>query len=253
MSDLRSLMKASKAAARISHPYARYSSSGQLSCTLCGIPCKDVLWPSHLTSKVHRSNIRRQKQEEEDAAATAAAAAASGSRKRSGSEEAEPHAAESSKRMRLHAEQQDAVDGESPAAAALPAGFFDAPKAGTGATSTHLAEERTADEDEPIDEEWAAFEATLNEDNDARPVASTSASAAYAPAATFTAQPKLFEQDEDDDGKAGQGEEGDAGAEPEEEKESEADRREREEREELMERIEMWVPASLPRVFSLAL
>lgn len=236
-------MKAQKASNRIQHPYARYSNAGALSCSLCSLPLKsEVLWPSHLTSKTHRSNLKKQKEQEEQQLSAAQAHAEASSSSNSGLKRpAEADEDESGKRARLDGENDvDGDDAPSGPASFLPAGFFSNPEAANGPQGEDAEAGLSAAGDEPIDEEWAAFEATLNKAED--PVASTSTATGYTTAATITAQPVLFEEEQDNeegkaDGEAGDGEEED----DEEPKETEEERREREEREELMERIETWV------------
>ncbi|KAF5342660.1 hypothetical protein D9611_001737 [Ephemerocybe angulata] len=85
MSDARALLKAKRAEARISHPYASYTSSDQLRCSICSVPIKHAsAWEGHLGSKAHRTAVaaararaqaqaqqQQQQQELEDAAANA--------------------------------------------------------------------------------------------------------------------------------------------------------------------------------------
>jgi len=58
MSDVRALLKAKRQEARIVHPLAVYSTSGQLRCIACTINVKHgSAWEGHLGSKVHRTNV----------------------------------------------------------------------------------------------------------------------------------------------------------------------------------------------------
>lgn len=60
MTDVRALLKARRQEARISHPYAAYSSSGQLRCSICGLAIKHAsAWEGHLGSKGHRTAVTR--------------------------------------------------------------------------------------------------------------------------------------------------------------------------------------------------
>ncbi|EAU83051.1 hypothetical protein CC1G_13460 [Coprinopsis cinerea okayama7 len=71
MADVRSLLKAKRAEARISHPYASYTSgpTPQLKCTICQSIIKHAsAWEGHLGSKAHRLNVARIRQEEEERA-----------------------------------------------------------------------------------------------------------------------------------------------------------------------------------------
>ncbi|KAI5987166.1 hypothetical protein EDC04DRAFT_2822958 [Pisolithus marmoratus] len=60
MSDVRSLLKAKRQEARVNHPLAAYSSSGQLRCVVCTTSVKHAAaWQGHLGSKEHRINAAR--------------------------------------------------------------------------------------------------------------------------------------------------------------------------------------------------
>lgn len=77
MSDARSLLKARRQEARISHPYATYTPSDQLKCSICGLIIKHAsAWEGHLGSKAHRTAVaqaraRQQQHQEELERATA--------------------------------------------------------------------------------------------------------------------------------------------------------------------------------------
>ncbi|KAF8526039.1 hypothetical protein BU17DRAFT_41529 [Hysterangium stoloniferum] len=65
MADVRALLKAKRTEQRISHPFAAYSQSGQLRCTICSTVVKHAsAWNGHLGSKAHRLNAARAKEEE---------------------------------------------------------------------------------------------------------------------------------------------------------------------------------------------
>jgi zinc finger protein 830 len=65
MADVRALLKAKRQEARISHPYATYTTAGQLKCTVCGAVVKHAsAWEGHLGSKLHRTNVVRMREEE---------------------------------------------------------------------------------------------------------------------------------------------------------------------------------------------
>ncbi|KAF4614098.1 hypothetical protein D9613_007690 [Agrocybe pediades] len=65
MSDVRALLKAKRQEARIDHPYATYTSSGQLKCSVCSAFVKHAsAWEGHLGSKLHRTNITRLREEQ---------------------------------------------------------------------------------------------------------------------------------------------------------------------------------------------
>ena len=65
MADARTLLRAKRKEARISHRYAAYNPSGQLRCTACGIAIKHAsAWEGHLGSKAHRTSVARLRAEE---------------------------------------------------------------------------------------------------------------------------------------------------------------------------------------------
>lgn len=60
MADVRALLRSERAARRITHPYASYSSSGQLSCSLCHSTIKsETLWDSHVRSAGHVAALKQ--------------------------------------------------------------------------------------------------------------------------------------------------------------------------------------------------
>ena len=62
MSDVRALLKAKRQEARIQHPYASYTSTGQLRCTVCEVVIKQAsAWAGHVGSKAHRENVAKQR------------------------------------------------------------------------------------------------------------------------------------------------------------------------------------------------
>ena len=62
MSDVRALLKAKRQEARIQHPYASYTSTGQLRCTACETVVKQAsAWAGHVGSKGHRENVTKQR------------------------------------------------------------------------------------------------------------------------------------------------------------------------------------------------
>ncbi|KAF4554360.1 Hypothetical protein D9617_4g001130 [Elsinoe fawcettii] len=100
MSDPRALLSAARQARRITHPYANYTDTAKLQCTLCETNIKsDAAWNSHLKTPEHAKRALR---------AAEAAKAQSNSRKRKvGSEDEEDDA-----RKRARGESEDA--GEMP-------------------------------------------------------------------------------------------------------------------------------------------
>ncbi|EJD06487.1 uncharacterized protein FOMMEDRAFT_131423 [Fomitiporia mediterranea MF3/22] len=68
MSDARTLLRAKRqeSSARISHPYASYTSTGTLRCLACSVPVKSAgMWEGHIGSKAHRVAVRTLKTKEE--------------------------------------------------------------------------------------------------------------------------------------------------------------------------------------------
>lgn len=66
MTDVRTLLRAKRQEARVSHRYAAYNPNGQLRCTACGITIKHVsAWEGHLGSKAHRTSVARVREEEQ--------------------------------------------------------------------------------------------------------------------------------------------------------------------------------------------
>jgi zinc finger protein 830 len=62
MSDVRALLKAKRQETRIQHPYASYTSTGQLRCTACETVIKQAsAWAGHVGSKAHRENVAKQR------------------------------------------------------------------------------------------------------------------------------------------------------------------------------------------------
>ncbi len=56
--DIRSLLRTELASRRINHPYAAYTSSGALTCSLCGQQIKShSLWATHLRSASHLARV----------------------------------------------------------------------------------------------------------------------------------------------------------------------------------------------------
>ena len=65
MSDVRALLRAKRQEARISHPLASYTASGQLRCIICSTLVKfSSAWEGHLGSKAHRTRVAHIKEEE---------------------------------------------------------------------------------------------------------------------------------------------------------------------------------------------
>ncbi|KAI9696908.1 MAG: hypothetical protein M1820_007983 [Bogoriella megaspora] len=60
MSDVRSMLRAERAARRIDHEDAHYTPGGMLMCKVCELPIKaETLWQKHTQSKAHRLQAQR--------------------------------------------------------------------------------------------------------------------------------------------------------------------------------------------------
>lgn len=164
MADVRSLLKNERAARRVQHKHASYS-TGTLLCTVCHLQVKsEALWEPHLKSPGHL--IRLQKLEDSLKADSAAASNGDGG-----------------KRKRKASDGEDTIRKRTKAANGLPDGFFDdgvEPEAEAEVEPTPIqappANEiqipsRPATPSKPVEaapkrpsvdeDEWAAFEADI--------------------------------------------------------------------------------------------
>lgn len=116
----------------------------------------EVLWPSHLTSKVHRNNVRLEKEQgmELERQQMQEQQEQDGSRKRSLDEaEVDDEHEQDGKRTRVsqaEGAEQDEPSTSTPALF-LPAGFFSDPSQAPSFPTD------PQDEDTPEDDEWAAY------------------------------------------------------------------------------------------------
>ncbi|KAI0762031.1 hypothetical protein BC629DRAFT_1294406 [Irpex lacteus] len=183
MSDARALLKAKRQEARVNHPLAAYSSSGQLRCVACGTNVKNASsWQGHVGSKAHRVNATRlreaqQKQVEEQRLQE------SGKRKAdSGEDEGDEEAEAAVKRRKLTTATNDQAVSPEPSIPAasngFPANFFSDPSKAPPAPGSDDEDEEdsaatavqpptgpsaTAVVAQPnsIDEEWMKFQQTV--------------------------------------------------------------------------------------------
>ena len=165
MSDVRALLKAKRQEARIQHPYASYTSTGQLRCTACETVIKQAsAWAGHVSSKAHRENVAKQRisqatdQQEETTRSI-------GKRKvgeDDSSDDQETHPTES-KKLRVTPEDTSRPTPER----AFPSNFFSDPSR----APIHSVDDDSGDEDgdhpisippvatdNPIDLEWQRFQ-----------------------------------------------------------------------------------------------
>ncbi|KAI0029747.1 hypothetical protein K488DRAFT_79981 [Vararia minispora EC-137] len=253
MSDARTLLKAKRAQTRIAHPYASYSSTGQLRCTVCAAPVKH--WEGHLGSKGHRMAVVRAREAEE--ARRRAEEAEEARRRAEEAEEARRRAEDaertSSKRRALASSDSDSdsdsdsartkrrrtTPGPAHDAPGFPADFFSDPLRAVPVLDDDDDEDMADDGDKdmadggdkdmadapaqestPLDAEWAAFRASV-----LVPVAQTDdGRRAVFERATVVAEPELAAPTA-------------FAGEAEEDAEEERRRREREERELIMDRL----------------
>ncbi|QSZ36191.1 hypothetical protein DSL72_007316 [Monilinia vaccinii-corymbosi] len=72
MADVRSLLKNERAARRIQHKHAAYSTAGSLMCLVCHLQIKsESLWEGHLRSPGHAMRLSKQQETERERNATA--------------------------------------------------------------------------------------------------------------------------------------------------------------------------------------
>ncbi|KAK4051599.1 hypothetical protein OIV83_002739 [Microbotryomycetes sp. JL201] len=256
MPDLKALIKAKQASARLTHPNARYDARGQLSCNICHVQIKSAaLFGPHLQSKAsaHRSNVQKQQQQQQQQDAEGARVSGQKRKLDETGSDVDGQAHDSSdenatKRKRDDSqEQQDTQAGEAASSVTkggLPSDFFADP------SQAPVAQEQSDDEDDEVDggahdghstaegddPEWAAFEAALREG----PTRPNDGPLTTAPSATISAAPVEYEfgapkvEGEDDEQAPADDEE----PETEETEEERLARIDREEKEEIMQRIE---------------
>ncbi|KAA1467410.1 hypothetical protein DENSPDRAFT_832454 [Dentipellis sp. KUC8613] len=176
MSDVRALLKAKRQEVRISHPYAAYSASGQLRCTVCGTAVKHAeAWEGHLGSKGHRTGVMRLKEEEkrrqaeEEARRVEEERAAAKRKAEDEEEDADEEGGEEGRQAKRQRTEEKEEEGSS-RPGGFPADFFSDPSrappvrdddededAGDeGGAAAEPAKPKTV-----IDEEWEAFQKTV--------------------------------------------------------------------------------------------
>jgi zinc finger protein 830 len=162
MADVRSLLKNERAARRIQHKYASYSTTGTLLCTVCHLQLKsEALWDGHLRSAGHIVRLQKAQDSGQDAAATSNG--------------------DGNKKKRKASESENTIRKRTKAADGLPEGFFDVgkepvPESKASANPTPPTNEiqipsRPATPSKTVaelpkrgdvnEDEWAAFEADI--------------------------------------------------------------------------------------------
>ncbi|KAH8921214.1 hypothetical protein BT69DRAFT_1283321 [Atractiella rhizophila] len=273
MASLRTLMKSKTLSSRLTHPYARYSHSNALSCSLCGTPIKggDQLWGAHLQSKGHRVAVAKKEKEREREEER---------RRREVVESVDVDANEGRKGGKRRLEEVDGdvdvsmdeevvVNGREAKKARvegdLPSDFFDAPpqnpqEKATGKGSAALPPPQNANAEEE-DPEWAAFEAsvlgpsssslnlnlnrshtfnpTTTNTNDANNVNNSGSAIVYSSTSTISGNAVMYGDSSHAEGGGMEGivEGEEEEEEPIESEEQRAERMAREEREEMVERM----------------
>lgn len=170
MSDVRALLKAKRQEAKVIHPLASYTASGQLKCIACGTIVKQAAaWNGHVGSKSHRTNVARLRDEER--AREALLAQQHSKRKASDqdrdSDEPDTQSLELKRPKLDHTEQPQQAPAT--ASAGFPADFFSDPHQ---APTIPLADDdsddepQSADAPEPtstdvIDIEWQQFQQAM--------------------------------------------------------------------------------------------
>ncbi|WVW87041.1 hypothetical protein I302_109097 [Kwoniella bestiolae CBS 10118] len=167
--DAKSLLRAKKAEARITHPYAAYNSAGVLRCSICATPVKQ--WDAHLLTKQHRQSVLREKAEQEKLVQAKAKS------KRPLPQATDPQGqGESSKRAKI---QNTSVEEEG-GRGNLPAGFFSSgnqPAPQSNSPSPEPEPQPTTQSNQSTgDTELDDFLSSLNDDT---------------PSTTSTAQPQV--------------------------------------------------------------
>lgn len=157
MADVRSLLKNERAARRIQHKYASYSTTGTLICLACHLQLKsETLWEGHLRSAGHKTRVQQLEAELQSAKPSDTT-----SKKRKASEDDGG---------------EDTLRKRSKPTNGLPEGFFDPGMEKEASPAIHAVEmqipSRPATPSKPtevaqkvetqVDEdEWAAFEADI--------------------------------------------------------------------------------------------
>jgi len=165
MSDVRALLKAKRQEARIQHPHASYTSTGQLRCTACETVIKQASsWAGHVGSKAHRGNVAQQRISQVVSQETARS---TGKRKEQDepSEDEEIHPISEPKKRKVTPDDPPKPMPEP--ASTFPSDFFSDPSRAV----IRSVDDRSSDEDEdntnptrqqatndPIDLEWQRFQ-----------------------------------------------------------------------------------------------
>ena len=98
--DVRALLRAERAARRITHPHASYTNDGKLLCNLCEVPVKsEAQWQGHLHSSQHVLRSQRA-QEVNDSGRTSAITNGAGKKRKADTLSPEPPANDGSRKIK---------------------------------------------------------------------------------------------------------------------------------------------------------
>ncbi|WWC66011.1 uncharacterized protein I303_108633 [Kwoniella dejecticola CBS 10117] len=260
--DAKSLLRAKKAEARITHVYAAYNASGVLRCSICAIPVKQ--WDAHLLTKQHRQSVAREKAQQQKAVAVAAQTKSSKRPLADNDTGSSSNIGESSKRAKVlppktQVEPRDDEEDQDEDGPSLPAGFFSSGKR-PKSTSPSRSRSRSPDNQgqasagpstraEPTgDTELDDFLSSLNDDAPVPTATTSKQGVASTTTATANGKRKTYKEvipsqtsyeaapvriaPPDESAPAAEEEE------PEESEQEKKERLEREEREEIVARLE---------------
>jgi zinc finger protein 830 len=164
MADVRSLLKNERAARRIQHKYAGYSTAGSLLCLVCHLQLKsESLWEGHLRSPGHIMRVSKQQASEENTSTLANSVEGNNKKRKASDEEDEDNDALRKRTKASNTTAEDATNGargngsESPAKSAIPHDMQIPSRPATPMkTMKEPPKQPVVDEDE-----WAAFEADV--------------------------------------------------------------------------------------------
>lgn len=172
MADVRSLLKNERAARRIQHKHAAYSTAGSLMCLICHVQMKtESLWEGHLRSPGHIMRLAKRQEAERERNVTANTNGSEGNNKKrkAGDEEEDIDDDTSKKRSKttptalegffVPATDTPKERSESPSKSAIP---HDMQIPSRPATPAKPTKSPTPNKQPTVDEdEWAAFEADI--------------------------------------------------------------------------------------------
>jgi zinc finger protein 830 len=175
MSDARTLLKARRQEARVNHPLASYTHTGQLRCVACDTNVKQgSSWEGHIGSKAHRINAGKLREVEQKEAERLRSE--SGKRKSVASNEGEdndmPREMSNPKKPKLDLGGDITAQPSTPTAGGFPADFFSDPSQAPPLSSPDDEDEveqasrtplpgGTQTGQDVMDDEWQQFQQTV--------------------------------------------------------------------------------------------